>query len=123
MLVNLSKTSIEIAINAAVAKHNRTVKVEVKWTKDRFGGSIAHALVNFDGLRTTVFVEEVDDGEWYVYLDGTLPVFTIDAASRPRIETPEEVDDLIALMGRARDLLASVRAEIERASEIERAAR
>lgn len=123
MLVNLSKTAIEIAINAAVARHNRFTKIEVKWTKDRFGGCIAHALVNFDGLRTTVFVEEVDDGEWYVYLDGTLPVFTMDPSARPRIETPDEVNDLIALMGRARDLLASVRAEIERAEEIARAAR
>lgn len=114
MLVNLHKNAVEDAINAVISgqRTTRTTTFAVNWTKDRWGNSTASIEACFDGLRMTVVVEEVDECEWYVFLDGTLPVFTMDLAARPRIDMPEEVDDLIDVMRKARNLLSAVQNEI-----------
>jgi hypothetical protein len=122
MLANLSKTAIETAIAAAIerAKSRGSVdSVTVKWSNDRAGCRIATLRAD---RSISVIVEEQDENEWTAYLDGTLPAFSIGSLT-PRLETPEEVDDAIALLRRGRTLLSSVQVEIERAVEIGRAAR
>ena len=111
MLANLSKTAIETAIAAALEP--------VKWSNDRAGCRIATLRAD---RSISVVVEEQDENEWTAYLDGTLPALSIGSLT-PRLETPEEVDDAIALLRRGRTLLSSVQVEIERAVEIGRAAR
>lgn len=114
MLVNLHKSAVEDAIGAALSRQTttRTTSFVVNWTKDRWGNETASIEACFDGLRMTIVVEEVDECEWYVFLDGTLPVFTMASGGRPRIQTPEEVDDLVDMMRKAGNLLSAVRTEI-----------
>jgi len=118
MLVKTSKTAIETAIARAAERHTRNANfrsITVKWTQDRHGCNIATLLANFDGLRISVIVEEQDEGEWTVYLDGDLAGASW-CSTTPRLETADEVNDLVSLLRRGRDLLCSVQIEIERAA-------
>ena len=78
MLVNLSKTAIETAINAAIERHVPCAfrSIKVKWTRDSCGCHIATLRADFDNLPISVVVEEYDENEWTVYLDGTPVSYT-----------------------------------------------
>ncbi len=117
MLVKTSKTAIETAIARAAERHTRNANfrsITVKWTQDRHGCNIATVIGNFDGLLISVIVEEQDEGEWTVWLDGNLAAAW--CTTTPRLETADEVNDLVSLLRRGRDLLCSVQIEIERAA-------
>jgi hypothetical protein len=114
MLVKTSKASIETALARAVDRNSTTCdfrSVTVKWSKDRHGCNIATVIGDFDGLRISVIVEEQDEGEWTVYLDGNLAGASW-CSTTPRFESADEVDDVVSLLRRGRDLLSSVQVNV-----------
>ena len=104
MLVTATRATVETVIAQCIAR-SYFRDVNVRWCTDRFGLDYAVlSCIASSGHRIVLKVDQPDTFEWTVLIDGdSIPSDRM--GSGIVFTTPESVEDIIALLQRARDLL------------------